>query len=107
MLFKVRELVSSCDTPILQNIADEFQDLKDEQINKLTSSVKHDNHHRSTGDLSPLKNSIDSEDVEEHWRWSGSSFVKSPTIEPWVRREYSYLTMQKKLFMRVTDLNIN
>ncbi|KAK3099607.1 hypothetical protein FSP39_006978 [Pinctada imbricata] len=80
---KVRELVTSCDTPILQNIADEFQELKDEQINRMNSSVQENNHHLSSGDLSRSKHSDKSDDSEQHWRWSGSNFVKSPTIEPW------------------------
>ena len=30
-------------------------------------------------------------DPEKAWRWSGSNFVKSPTMEPWVISFYIYL----------------
>ena len=39
------------------------------------------------GDASSLRNMADSgseSQSQQNWKWSGSNFVKSPTMEPWV-----------------------
>ncbi|XP_048244074.1 inositol polyphosphate-4-phosphatase type I A-like isoform X1 [Haliotis rufescens] len=74
----VRELVRLCEDPILQLSAEKYMQAKSPSNTgdglDLAASLGHmSNDGRNQGDRSP----------EKSWRWSGSNFVRSPTVEPW------------------------
>ena len=64
-----------CESPILQETAgkladihEEFDAIQEEQMRSVSSNL-------GMPDRSP----------EKSWKWTGSCFVKSPTVEPWVK----------------------
>ncbi|KAL4230048.1 Type I inositol 3 [Mactra antiquata] len=75
---KVKELVLDCESPILQDTANKLSDIHDEfeAIEAEKSRIK-----QSDKRFSERRSSDKSQ--EKDWKWTGSCFVKSPTLEPW------------------------
>ncbi|XP_053400019.1 inositol polyphosphate-4-phosphatase type I A-like isoform X2 [Mercenaria mercenaria] len=65
---KVKELVLDCASPILQSTANKLADIHEE-----FEALAEEKAKLKQGEKSP----------ENDWKWTGSCFVKSPTVEPW------------------------
>ncbi|XP_060565796.1 inositol polyphosphate-4-phosphatase type I A-like isoform X2 [Ruditapes philippinarum] len=63
---KVKELVHDCESPILQETANKLADI-----------------HEEFEALAEQKTKENEKSPEKDWKWTGSCFVKSPTMEPW------------------------
>ncbi|KAJ8298355.1 hypothetical protein KUTeg_024886 [Tegillarca granosa] len=74
----VKELVSICDTRILQDAAEKYSQSKSEvlPVSMATSGTR-------KSDTPIPSPPLDDISPEKSWRWSGTDFVKSPTVEPW------------------------
>lgn len=66
---KVKDLVLNCESSILQETASKLGDIHEEYEAQAEAQQK----------SKPAEGSPQSD-----WKWTGSCFVKSPTVEPWV-----------------------
>lgn len=66
---QVKELVMDCESPILQDTANKLADIHEEFEAQAEVRAK----------LKP-----EEAKKEKDWKWTGSRFVQSPTVEPWV-----------------------
>lgn len=64
-------MILECESPILQDVASKLADIHEE------SEAIAEQQARALG------RKLAEPDMK--WKWTGSSFVKSPTMEPWVR----------------------
>lgn len=78
LIVQIKELVEECDTPLVQNTADEYNRIKAE----LSQNSSQSSLDSLSGDTTP--GAKVNEDTGKNWKWSGTDFVKSPTAEPWV-----------------------
>lgn len=78
LIVQIKELVEECDTPLVQNTADEYNRIKVE----LSQNSSQSSLDSLSGDTTP--GAKVNEDTGKNWKWSGTDFVKSPTAEPWV-----------------------
>jgi hypothetical protein len=69
----VKELVHDCESPILQETANKLADI-----------------HEEFEALAEQKTKENEKSPEKDWKWTGSCFVKSPTMEPWVNDLYIF-----------------
>jgi hypothetical protein len=72
--------VEKCETPLVQNTADEFNRIKEE----MTRSSQKSSPGSDSGDMT--SDSMPNGDIKagNNWKWSGTDFVKSSSTEPWV-----------------------
>ncbi|OWF44824.1 type I inositol 3,4-bisphosphate 4-phosphatase-like isoform X2 [Mizuhopecten yessoensis] len=70
---KVRNLVQICDSSLLQEAADNYNEAKIETSPPPKETPSPSSQDSSPGDLTP----------EKAWKWTGSNFAQSPTVEPW------------------------
>ncbi|XP_069129846.1 inositol polyphosphate-4-phosphatase type I A-like isoform X1 [Argopecten irradians] len=70
---KVRDLVQICDSSILQEAADNYNEAKMEMSPPPKDIPSPTSQNSSPEDQTP----------EKAWKWTGSNFVQSPTVEPW------------------------
>lgn len=84
---KVKELVSICDTRILQDAAEKYSQSKSEvlPVSMATSGTR-------KSDTPIPSPPLDDISPEKSWRWSGTDFVKSPTVEPWTTQSFLEMT---------------
>ena len=75
---QIKELVEKCESPLVQNTADEYNQIKAEMMpnSSQSSAVSRDATQDGMAN-GGIKTGQD-------WKWSGTDFVKSPTSEPWV-----------------------
>lgn len=78
LIVQIKELVEECDSPLVQNTADEYNRIKVE----LSQNSSQSSLDSLSGDTTP--GAKVNEDTGKNWKWSGTDFVKSPTAEPWV-----------------------
>lgn len=78
LIVQIKELVEECDTPLVQNTADEYNRIKAE----LSQNSSQSSPDSLSGDTTP--GAKVNEDTGKNWKWSGTDFVKSPSAEPWV-----------------------
>ena len=78
MLHQVKELVQDCESPILQETANKLADIHEEFEALEEEAAKQG---LTTGQKALLPND---KSPDKQWKWTGSCFVKSPTVEPWV-----------------------
>lgn len=78
LIVQIKELVEECDTPLVQNTADEYNRIKVE----LSQNSSQSSLDSLSGDTTP--GAKVNEDTGKNWKWSGTDFVKSPSAEPWV-----------------------
>lgn len=78
LIVQIKELVEECDTPLVQNTADEYNRIKAE----LSQNSSQSSPDSLSGDTTP--GAKVNEDTGKNLKWSGTDFVKSPTAEPWV-----------------------
>lgn len=76
LIVQIKELVEECDTPLVQNTADEYNRIKAE-LSRNSSQSSPDS---LSGDTTP--GAKVNEDTGKNWKWSGTDFVKSPSAEP-------------------------
>ena len=80
LLPQVHELIRLCDDPLLQFSAEQYMQAKSASNNSDGLDVV-----ASLGSVSKSVSDEQPKSPEKVWKWSGSSFVKSPTVEPWVK----------------------
>lgn len=78
LIVQIKELVEECDSPLVQNTADEYNRIKAE----LSQNSSQSSLDSLSGDTTP--GAKVNEDTGKNWKWSGTDFVKSPSAEPWV-----------------------
>lgn len=78
LIVQIKELVEECDTPLVQNTADEYNRIKAE----LSQNSSQSSPDSLSGDTTP--GAKVNEDTGKNLKWSGTDFVKSPSAEPWV-----------------------
>lgn len=76
---KIKELVEECDTPLVQNTADEYNRIKVE----LSQNSSQSSLDSESGDKTPGAKVNEDTGKGKNWKWSGTDFIKSPTAEPW------------------------
>ena len=76
---QVKELVQECESAILQETATKLADIH-EEFEALEERAVQQGLTAGQPNLVPNDRSPD-----KQWKWTGSCFVKSPTVEPWVR----------------------
>ncbi|XP_052794474.1 inositol polyphosphate-4-phosphatase type I A-like isoform X2 [Mya arenaria] len=82
--YTVKDLVQNCEKPILQETAAKLADVHEEMEALSEQSGKQEGpHSRATGSPGFGRKTTQSEAPELKWKWTGSCFIKSPTIEPW------------------------
>lgn len=74
---KVKDLVQDCESPILQETANKLADIHEEFEALEEEAAKQG---LTTGQKALLPND---KSPDKQWKWTGSCFVKSPTVEPW------------------------
>ena len=74
----MKELVQECESPILQETANKLADIHEEFEALQEKAAKEG---LTTGEHSLVPND---RSPDKQWKWTGSCFVKSPTVEPWV-----------------------
>ncbi|WAQ98798.1 INP4A-like protein [Mya arenaria] len=84
----VKDLVQNCEKPILQETAAKLADVHEEMEALSEQSGKQEGpHSRATGSPGFGRKTTQSEAPELKWKWTGSCFIKSPTIEPWEHKD--------------------
>lgn len=78
LIVQIKELVEECDSPLVQNTADEYNRIKVE----LSQNSSQSSPDSLSGDTTT--GAKVNEDTGKNWKWSGTDFVKSPSAEPWV-----------------------
>lgn len=72
--------MEECDTPLVQNTADEYTRIKAE----LSQNSSQSSLNSESGDTTPGAKVNEDTGKGRNWKWSGTDFIKSPTAEPWV-----------------------
>ncbi|XP_048772482.2 inositol polyphosphate-4-phosphatase type I A-like isoform X2 [Ostrea edulis] len=100
---RVRKLVEKCETPLVQNTADEFNRIKEE----MTRSSKKLSPDSDSGDNT--NDGVPNGDVKpgNNWKWSGTDFVKSSSTEPWEMTRLNTEAAAMCLISLVDDLVLN
>lgn len=80
LIVQIKELVEECDTPLVQNTADEYNRIKVE----LSQNSSESSLDSESGDKTPGAKVNEDTGKGKNWKWSGTDFIKSPTAEPWV-----------------------
>ncbi|KAK3579951.1 hypothetical protein CHS0354_033469 [Potamilus streckersoni] len=71
---KVKELVLNCNSPVIEDVATKLTEAQLDNIEYTTLQAT------NRAQSEPVTKDISS---ETNWKWTGSCFVKSPTVEPW------------------------
>ena len=74
----MKDLVQECESSILQETATKLADIH-EEFEALEERAAQQGLSAGQKSLVPNDRSPD-----KQWKWTGSCFVKSPTVEPWV-----------------------
>ncbi|XP_041359841.1 inositol polyphosphate-4-phosphatase type I A-like isoform X1 [Gigantopelta aegis] len=93
----VRELIRLCDDPLLQLSAEKYMLAKSPSNASDGLDVV-----ASLGPVSKSFHGRQAKSPEKAWKWSGSSFVKSPTVEPW---EVTRLNLEAALMCLISKVD--
>ena len=88
IVFKARQLISVCESPLVEEGVKRFTEAKKDQQQEAGQSRPYSDPegYLTVGKEAPLQPS-----PEKTWKWSGTDFIKSPTEEPWVRFQFCCL----------------
>jgi len=104
-LCQVKELIVTCESPILQAIDAQLAEAHDE-MEALAEQTAQNARARQTSQAGSrgVASQGDNRDTrrgtgasEGNWKWDGSSYVNTSTIEPWVEKCF--------VFTRVVPIN--
>nr|XP_022326682.1 type II inositol 3,4-bisphosphate 4-phosphatase-like isoform X3 [Crassostrea virginica] len=98
---KIKELVEKCESPLVQNTADVYNQIKAEMMpnSSQSSAVSRDATQDGMAN-GGIKTGQD-------WKWSGTDFVKSPTSEPWEMTRLNMEAAAMCLISMVDDLVVS